>query len=225
MKKLLLIVILFAAVCSAKAQNIQTHYDFGKDRDYLTTTIEMFKVDKLGNTFFFVDFDYGVNGNKGVSLSYMEIARCFKIAKTPFSAHIEYNGGFGQFKSSPINGAFQINDAWLAGIDYSWNAKDYSKGFSLKALYKNIRGNEYNNSFQLTAVWYAHFFDKKVSFTGFADFWREKKGDNKFVFLTEPQLWYNINETFSLGGEVEISKGFISDDFTVNPTLAAKWNF
>lgn len=217
MKKLLLIVILFAAVCSAKAQNIQTHYDFGKDRGYLTTTVEMFKADKLGNTFFFIDFDYDRDDSSGPSFSYMEIARCFKIADTPFSAQIEYNGGM------------YIKDAWLAGIDYSWNAKDYSKGFSLKALYKNIRGNDFDkeneNSFQLTAVWYAHFFDKKVSFTGFADFWKEKKGDNDFVFLTEPQLWYNINETFSLGGEVEISKNFVSEDFEFMPTLAAKWNF
>jgi len=224
MKKLLLVVILFAAVCSAKAQNIQTHYDFGKDRNYLTTTLEMFKPDKYGNTFFFVDFDYGVNGAKGVSMAYMEIARCLKFWDGPFSAHVEYNGGFGH--------GFQISDAWLAGVDYSWNAKDYSKGFSLKALYKNIRGNEYNNSFQLTAVWYAHFFDKCLSFTGFADFWREKKTtypgggfNSSYVFLTEPQLWFNLTNKFSIGGEVEISKGFVTEDFRVNPTLAAKWNF
>jgi hypothetical protein len=217
MKKLLLIAILFVAVCSAEAQNIQTHYDLGKDRGYLTTTLEMFKPDKLGNTFFFVDFDYGRFDSKGVSLAYMEIARCFKIAKTPFSAHIEYNGGFAK--------VFPINDAWLGGIDYSWNAEDYSKGFSLKALYKNIRGIEDNNSFQLTAVWYAHFFNKKVSFTGFADFWKQKQFDCEYVFITEPQLWFNLNNTFSIGGEVEISKGFVSKDFKVNPTIAAKWNF
>jgi hypothetical protein len=222
MKKLLLIVILFAAVCSAKAQNIQTHYDMGKDRGYLTTTIEMFKVDKLGNTFFFVDFDYGVNGVKGVSTAYMEIARCFKIADTPISAHFEYDGGFGQYMPGA---AFQINDAFLAGVDYSWNAKDYSKGFSLKALYKNIRGLDNNHSFQFTAVWYAHFFDKKISFTGFADVWKEKSDFGQYKFIAEPQLWFNMNETFSIGGELEMGYNFVDDGFKANPTIAAKWNF
>ena len=61
MKKVLLI--LFAAVLAlgAYAQNVQTHYDMGKDRGYLTTTVEMFKPDKMGSTFFFVDMDYGRN--------------------------------------------------------------------------------------------------------------------------------------------------------------------
>lgn len=223
MKKLLLIAIFFIAFVSVKAQNIQTHYDFGKDRNYLTTTLEMFKPDKYGNTFFFVDFDYGVNGTKGVSMAYMEIARCLKFWDSPFSAHIEYNGGFGQFAPGS---AYQINDAWLSGVDYSWNAKDYSKGISLKALYKNIRGNEYRNSFQLTAVWYAHFFDKKISFTGFADFWREKTHLGKFVFISEPQLWFNLTESFSIGSEVEFSQDFAGmEGFNTKPTIAAKWNF
>lgn len=216
MKKLLLIAILFAAVCSAKAQNIQTHYDMGKDRGYLTTTIEMFKPDKLGNTFFFVDFDYNRENTSGPSFSYMEIARCFKLGNSPFSAHVEYNGGMF------------VSDAWLAGIDYSWNASDFSKGFSLKALYKNISDNEfyseYEQSFQLTAVWYANFLDKKVSFTGFADFWKQKSFDGDFVFLTEPQIWYNINSSFSVGGEVEMGYNFVKEGFKVNPTLAIKWN-
>ena len=56
MKKTLLLFLIFVTTMALKAQNIQTHYDMGKDRGYLTTTIEMFKPDKTGNTFFFVDF-------------------------------------------------------------------------------------------------------------------------------------------------------------------------
>ena len=44
---------------AAKAQtNVQTFYDFGKDRKYVTTTFEMFKGDKFGDTFFFIDHYY-----------------------------------------------------------------------------------------------------------------------------------------------------------------------
>ncbi|HSQ47689.1 MAG TPA: DUF5020 family protein, partial [Lutibacter sp.] len=66
---------------------------------------------------------------------------------------------------------------------------------------------------------------------GFADYWSEK-GDftfgytDKKVFLAEPQLWYNLNKTFSVGGEVEISSNFAggNDAIKGRPTLALKWN-
>jgi hypothetical protein len=51
-------VLFFAFALTLSAQNIQQHYDFGKDRDYFTTTLEMFKPDEYGSTYFFVDFDY-----------------------------------------------------------------------------------------------------------------------------------------------------------------------
>ena len=71
---------LLAIVCCGKAQNVQLHYDFGgalydKDlhgRPVLTSTVEMFKADKWGSTYFFVDMDYT---SKGVAAGYWEIAR------------------------------------------------------------------------------------------------------------------------------------------------------
>lgn len=75
MKKLLLLLSGLLLSSGVLAQNIQVHYDFGKDRKYVTTTLEMFKPDKWGSTFFFVDYDYNVGDVKGVSTTYMEIAR------------------------------------------------------------------------------------------------------------------------------------------------------
>jgi hypothetical protein len=64
-----------------------------------------------------------------------------------------------------------------------------------------------------------------MTFNGFADVWSEYGLGGKTVFLTEPQLWYNINKSFSAGGEVEISNNFAgSNDFEVRPTIAIKWN-
>ena len=52
------IVTVVLALCAheAGAQNVQFHYDMG--RDAATTTVEMFKADNAGSTFFFVDLDY-----------------------------------------------------------------------------------------------------------------------------------------------------------------------
>ena len=213
---------------NAFSQNIQLHYDMGKDRGYLTSTVEMFKPDKLGNTFFFIDFDYGVGDVEGVSLSYFEIARCFKLGKSPFSWHTEYNGGFGQWKAGNIGGAYAINNAWLTGVDYSWNASDFSRGFSLKVLYKNIANtlDDKPNNFQLTGVWYLNFCKGKMSFNGFADFWKETTLFGDYIFLAEPQLWYNASSHFAVGSEVELSNNFGGmDGFKIMPTLGAKYTF
>jgi hypothetical protein len=235
MKKLLFLFVLFIAASALEAQNVQLHYDLGKDRKYLTTTVEMFKPDKWGSTFFFIDMDYGKGGTTGVEgsqLAYFEIARGLKFWKSPFEIHLEYNGGFGQFKATPFNGAYQINDAWLFGGNYTWNTADFSKIFTLQAMYKNIRGKN-DMSFQLTGVWNLQYFKNKVTLSGFADFWREdnmvgptNSKSTDFVFLTEPQFWFNCTEHFSVGSEVEISSNFGGHDgLMVNPTIAGKWKF
>ncbi len=234
MKKVLLLLMVIVGAMVLQAQNIQLHYDMGKDRGYLTSTIEMFKPDKTGNTFFFVDMDYGVGNVEGVSLAYFEIARCFKLGKSPFSWHGEYNGGLLQDNAK---NAYTIDDAWLTGLDYSWNSKDFSKGFSLKALYKNINNTVDGkpNSFQLTAVWHVNFAKNKLSFTGFADFWKEKTNyfvnapigtETDFIFLSEPQIWYNFNKNFAAGSEVEVASNFaLHQGMKLCPTAAIKYTF
>lgn len=231
MRRILLIIMTIATVYSY-AQNLQVHYDMGKDRGFITTTVEMFKPDKMGNTFFFIDMNYDAGGIEGIALAYWEIARVFKTEAMPFGIQVEYNGGFGQFMANDhLNGYF-INDAWLAGIDYSINAKDFSKGISFKVLYKHIR-NKTNASFQLTTVWFVNFLKGKMTFRGFADFWKEDSdfnfdgiSDADFIFLSEPQIWYHINDHFSFGGEVELSNNFGNmDGFNVMPTLGVKWIF
>lgn len=228
--KVLIIFILISSWMSLSAQNIQFHYDLGKDRNHPTTTVEMFKPDKYGNTFFFIDMDYNSGGVKGVSLAYWEFARVFKTEKMPVGIHAEYNGGMGQFIMDGSQVGYTLNDAWLGGIDYSMNAKDYSKGFSAKVLYKYIR-DKHEMSFQLTGVWYLHFLNNKFTFMGFADFWREDWDfdfdgitDTEFIFLTEPQIWYNINKSFAVGSEIEMSNNFANvKGFQVNPTIGIKW--
>lgn len=237
MKKPVAILIMLFFVAALQAQNLQVHYDFGKDREYITTTVEMFKPDKWGSTFFFVDMNYDTKLGKSVSLAYWEIARGINLGKSPFAAHVEYNGGFGQFKATPFNGAFAINDAWLAGVDYNINNADFTKGITFQVLYKYIKDKQ-DASFQLTTVWYMHMLNKKLSFTGFADFWREDntftttegntvaETKTKYVFLTEPQIWFNFTENLSIGSEIEISSNFGGNEgFMINPTLAGKWKF
>ena len=234
MKKIALSLFLFVAVASMAQTNLQLHYDLGKGRQYVTSTLEMFKPDKWGNTFFFVDMDFNSPNGNHPSAAYMEIARCLSLGKTPLSAHVEYNGGlFGAG-----NAYFPINNAWLAGLDYGWHDKSFNKFLNFKVLYKYIQA-KHPASFQLTGVWNLNFFDKKLTLSGFADFWKEDNmnftdasgndivpTNTKFVFISEPQIWYNATKNLSLGGEVEVATNFGAvDGLKVCPTLGAKWNF
>ncbi|MGL2986830.1 DUF5020 family protein [Flavobacterium sp. RSSA_27] len=230
-------ILLFFNIFGSNAQNIQLHYDFGEGRQYLTSTVEMFKLDKWGNTFFFIDMDY--NGSKmdsenatGIGLAYLEIAREIKMWKAPIAIHLEYNGGLSANKNVRTFGT-----AILIGPSYTFLSKDFSSSLTIMALYKNIRNtlNNQPNNFQFTMVWTKNFMKNKITFNGFLDYWKEnhlvftKNGSpiaSDYVFLCEPQLWYNLNKNVSLGGEVELSNDFAGGaGFFARPTIAAKWNF
>ncbi len=231
MKKISLIIASVAFSVAAFAQNVQTHYDFGDTRKCVTTTVEMFRPDKLGSTFFFVDMNYNEGDMNGVTLAYWEIARAFNLKQgSSLAAHVEYNGGF--FRVDPALG-LPINSAFLGGLENTWGFDNFSKVFTLQALFKSIQGKN-DASFQLTAVWNTSWCDGKVSFNGFMDFWKEDNAfatgeTTEYVWLTEPQIWYNFQNNlkgFSVGSEVELSANFSGNKgFMCNPTLAMKYSF
>lgn len=240
MKRFLLLILLVGAL-SAKAQNVQLHYDFGRHaykslnsenkrdaRPALTSTVEMFRPDKWGSTFFFVDLDY----NKGVQGAYWEIARELNFWQNSkvnwLSAHVEYNGGLNRIAST-------YDDAFLFGATYSGHSKDFSKTWSITASYKLIPHNSKSmHNFQITGVWGVTFAHNYLSFIGFIDFWREHRAwqGTDFILLTEPQLWFNFNAVkgcekvnLSVGTEVELSNNFVAKGFYAIPTVAVKWTF
>lgn len=232
MKKFFTLAILLLVVGTVKAQNVQLHYDFGgalydKDlgsRPVLTSTVEMFKPDKWGSTYFFIDMDYT---SKGVAAGYWEIARELRFWKPPFSLHLEYNGGASNTNS--------YNNAYLGGVTYTYNTENFSKGFTFTGMYKYIQKLDRPNNFQLTGTWYIHFAKNGLcTFSGFADWWREKNPHGNFIFLSEPQLWINLNKItgvdekfrLSVGSEVELSSNFsYRNGFYAIPTIAVKWSF
>ncbi|HZW37817.1 MAG TPA: DUF5020 family protein [Ignavibacteriaceae bacterium] len=231
MKKALLILVILVASKSF-AQNLQLHYDFGKERKYFTSTLEMFKPDEYGATFFFVDFDYNLPGNNSISLAYFEIARYVNVYDK-LSVTIQYNDGLVLGEGQPLNYAFTLNQTWLGGVSYPINLGFVTLNTDL--LFRKTYGSEAPDG-QVTIVWYVPFLDNKLSFSGFLDFWSQdiklrnflSTSDKKeMVFLTEPQIWYNVWNHLSVGTEIEISNNFLpnQNEVKVNPTLAAKWNF
>lgn len=264
--RLTLITVALAALVSAHAANaqtnLQTFYDFGKDRNYVTTTVEGFYGDKWGSTFFFIDHDYNQRDKNdkvyAPSGTYFEIARALNFWQNsklaPLSLHVEYNGG--------VYKGYTINNAFLFGVEWFIHNKNFNNTLTIQLMYKAINykgGYNLDNSkmrsdlpLQLTFVWGMKdlFGAKGLSFSGFADFWWEDHAvykfkdskfdsyrdwttgdDSRFVFLTEPQIWYNIGQHFgvdnlNVGGEVEIACDFGNlKGFIARPCLGFKWVF
>ena len=226
----------------AKAQtNFQTFYDFG--RGHVTTTLEGYYGDKWGDTFFFVDYDYDHTDDsaveKGVSGSYFEIARGINFwqdtALKSLSAHVEYNGGVG-FNSANF----------LFGVNYFLHNADFSNTFTFELMYKTFNGTASSDiPLQFTFVWGMNNFlgVNGLKFSGFADVWGENTAywygdknplgaeEGKFIFLSEPQLWYNVGKLFGMdnlhiGTEIELSYNFAGcSGFYCRPCLGTKWVF
>lgn len=248
MKRIFSLAILMAAFVSVSAQNVQLHYDLGHslyeeltNRQSVTTTVEMFKADKWGSTYFFTDLDYHGDGMMG---AYWEISREFNISKNKrFAAHIEYNGGVTSGETEGWYNGNRFQHAVLVGPAYNWHSSDFSTTFSLQTMYKYYFKNAHANldafhGFQLTGVWSHTFANGLCTFSGFADLWRNPNVRGKLIFLSEPQFWFNLNTlkgmdgvNLSLGTEVELSNNFVYDEagrndkFYAIPTVAMKWSF
>ena len=226
--------------------NLQLFYDFGKDRQIVTTTMEGFYNDPWGNTFFFIDHDFTPLA-RAMDGTYVEVARCFNFwPESHFkglSVQLEYNGG--------VYSRYNINHAFLAGLDLFLHSENYKNTFNFKVLYKYIIYDNYLTQtkfpVQLTAVWgFQDLFGLKgLRFSGFADFWGQEHNlyynaagetldspsSSSYVFISEPQLWYAALQSlgcpnFNIGGEVELAWNFGSTrGFTVRPCLGVKWVF
>ncbi|MGN0233725.1 MAG: DUF5020 family protein [Bacteroidaceae bacterium] len=234
------------AIAAFSQVNVQLHYDLGSatnpnseaSRQKVTTTVEMFKADRLGSTFFFIDMDYRNKKTltapvshdvttRGVLGAYWEVSRDFTFAKVKdsnvsFTAHGEYDGGLN------LSGPFQ--QCILVGPALQWHNDDFRKTFTFQAMYKHmLKGNnglEGHASFQTTVVWGLTFANDLCTFSGFADLWYAQVPKNVYkgklgsdqrglIFLTEPQFWFNVvnrhsaNNKLSIGTEWELSNNFI----------------
>ena len=233
------------AVGAFAQTNLQVFYDFGEYRKHVTTTLEMFKGDDWGSTFFFVDYDYADkdardNNFWGANGSYFEIARSLNFWQDSslgaLSAHVEFNSGVG-FGSRN----------WLFGLEYFLHSEDFSNTFTFEVLYKTFNKTAKSDiPLQFTFVWGMNNLlgVEGLKFSGFCDFWGETTSfwygpgqdnplaeEGKWIFLSEPQLWYNVGSlfgcpNFNVGGEVELGYNFAGcKGFTCNPCVGAKWDF
>lgn len=220
--------------------NLQVFYDFGENRKYTTTTLEMFKSDNWGSTFFFVDYNYTTSDQRknqdiyGATSTYMEIERALNFWQdskfAALSAHVELQAGY-------LGGTLGSTRNWLLGADYFMHNADFSNTFTVSLLLKLYsKENDCKLPLQLSGVWGMNnlFGVEGLKFSGFFDLWGNYTDwgteDSFFSFLSEPQIWYNVGQFFdcpnlNVGAEIELSANFCQSGFCTNPCLGVKWEF
>lgn len=235
MKKIILSLIVLLASVGAYSQEIQLHFDprhgLHSDvapRNYFTATFQMFKPDKWGSTFGFIDMDF--NQSKGnIGLAYLELVRNIKIGNSPIMPHLEFNGGI--VRGEDYSG-FSIPNAYLIGASYVHNFGKVNVETYLAYKYNAFKKTSHD--IQWTAVWNTNLLNDKITLSGFIDVWTANRDQNKsggkkqVILLTEPQIWYNVDKNIAFGSEIEISNNFYSqynNKMYICPTIAAKWTF
>lgn len=135
MKRILLTALTILVSLPMLAQlNVQMHYDFAdalygnelSNRAHWTATVENFKADKWGSTYFFVDGNFADNSMES---AYAEFSRELRFWKAPIAIHVEYNGG--------LSGGGSYNDAYLAALESVSDDFKLSLGTELE-LTKNL---------------------------------------------------------------------------------------
>ncbi len=225
MKKTLLLLLALSAA-GLQAQNFQLHYDFRGDenpildRGYATATLEMFRPDDYGATFWFVDMDFD-DPVRGMSLAYWEIARYLSLGKeSRWSVTLQYNDGAATFGS--------LDQVWLGGVSYLLILGDWYIPVDL--LYRGVRGAD-GPDVQFTAVWDRTVWDDRLQIAGYLDVWTQdplvrQDREMELAVQAEPQLWWHLWEQLWVGGEVEISRYFLpAEGWQCYPTLGMKWDF
>lgn len=194
MKKIVLVAALLMATIGLKAQtNIQEMWDY--NRAQFTTTLEMFKADNWGSTFFFVDIYHKTDQTTPTDF-YTEIARALNFWKDSklgaLSLHVEWNGGCGIYSTPGYDswGGYQVKNAWLFGVEYFLHNADFTNTFTFELMYKRISGQKALDDapalmryfdkvsdfpIQFTFVWGMQnlFNVKGLTFSGFLDIWGE----------------------------------------------------
>ena len=216
-KKSSLVILCLLFTVRLYSQNLQIHYDHAEERQYFTSTLEFFRPDERGATFWFVDFDYNQPGNRSASLAYWEIARYINLpGKKGLAATAQFNDGTAPWGP--------LGHVWLAGLAHPINLGFTS--ISTELLYRSSYQSKGHDG-QLTFVFSFNILGGKGHITGFADIWSETKeevSEKQIVLLSQPQLWYEFSNNIYLGGEARLSQNFLPEKgLQVYTTIGIKW--
>jgi hypothetical protein len=147
--------------------------------------------------------------------------------------HLEYNGGIGIAEGTPYG--YTINNAFLLGGEtpFQWG-NDWQ---SASLCYRYNAFTKPSHDVQFSFYWGKNFLQDKFRFSGnFVLFTQNRnRGDastvnltgKKILFWGQPQIWFNLNKTFSIGSQITLYYNIYSysENMLIYPTAAIKYQF
>ncbi len=234
---LLAVACTFALVTPLYSQSLQLQYDLRHSVDprntrsnYPSLFFEFFKLVDYGSVFVKTQADFNAERHN-IGQVYLQLFREFRFWDPVIFAHVEYNGGVGIAEGSTFG--YSINNAFLLGPEYPFQwGNDWE---SISLCYRYSLFDKPSHDVQLSVYWSKNLLEDKFSFSGSLVMFTENKdhGDPATANLTgkrvliwgQPQVWYNISKTFSIGSQLTTYYHVISNSerVLVYPTLAVKY--
>ena len=244
--KYLALPILFFFSIPLFSQNLQLHYDLRhtidpahNSRNFPTIYFEYFKSQNDTTSFiktgsFFLKAEDDLQGDGGnIGKAFIQTSQSFRFWKPKIYLSFQYSGGLGV--TDPKQYSYYINNALSLGPTYSFQ---WQGAYFSTALYYNYNMlTRPSNDVMLSFYWGKGFWNYKVEFAGDFELYTLNKntGDEltrdlhgKTVsFFGEPQLWFRIHNSFSLGSKAILYYHVITSEnlFEIYPTVAARIKF
>jgi len=237
--RIVVFLLLFVAgvprVCTAQV-NIQLLYDCGVTP---LTTVEMYKGDAWGDTYFFIDHYYHtnrLNGQINIGMdSYLEFERGLNFWHETILRDLNLHLGYG-FSSAGTMG--YGHGMACIGAKYSFHNDSFSRTAGIALMYDHYIGyGSADIPLKLTGTWNVEnlFSIRGLICSGFIDVWVNNTeyvtdqmgiGYDHFSIHTQPQLWIRITPNLCLGGEAVVAYNhFGTHGFSCHPNVGLKWAF
>jgi hypothetical protein len=225
------------------SQSLQLHYDLRhtvdpkrNPKNFPTLYFEYFKNQDSGKAFikpgsFLLKTQADFLGQKdNIGKFYIQVSQSFRFWKPKIFISMQYSGGLGV--TEPKQYSYYIAHTFSVGLDYPF--KWGNAWLSSVLDYKYIPYDKPTYDLLYTLYWWKGLWNYKAEFSGDFSLWTENKnhGDvitsnlsgKRFSFFAEPQFWYNVNKTFSLGTKINMNYHVLTADniFQVYPTVALR---
>jgi len=237
---------LICCPCILFSQSLQLHYDLRHSIDpkhntqnFPTLYFEYFKQMDSTTSFikpgsFLIKIESDMQGtNDNVGKAFIQASQTFRLWQPKIFIGVQYSGGLGV--TDPAQYSYYINNCFSIGPSYpfQWNGAY----FNAQIFYNYNLLKKPSNDVMLSFYWGKGFWNYKVEFAGDFELYtlNRNHGDDltknlhgKMVsFFGEPQVWFKIKGSFSMGSKVILYYHVITTEnlFEAYPTIAARVKF
>jgi hypothetical protein len=228
------------------SQTLQLHYDFRHTIDpahntqnFPTLYFEYFKSLDSGKSFikpgsFLIKIETDMQGaNNNIGKSFIQAAQSFRCWEPKIYLSLQYSGGLGV--TEPRQYSFYIANTFSLGPSYPFQWK--GAWFTILLSYSHTLLKRPSNDPMFSFYWGKGFWNYKVEFVGdfelFSvnrntgdDFTANLKG-KAILFFAEPQIWFKVCKSFSMGSKFISSYHVYNSDniFEIYPTIGGRIKF